>query len=245
MENQSELAKLFFELASDSRLSILFELRNEALKMQDVARRLDVTATEAFRQLERLSAALLVARKPEGTYVVTTFGKLVMQLFSPLSFVLKYRDYFAAHDVFVLPTQFVNRLGELSGTKLITDTMESINKAERLFMEMKQYGWGMAEGVIPELMGPVMEQQLQKGVKMRFLVPMEKLHANPDRVANLEARGLADVPVIIALSEKEAFVCFRTKERKMDYAAFYGADPLFLNWASDLFLFYWEKGNRI
>ena len=59
MENQSELAKLFFELASDSRLSILFELRNEALKMQDVARRLDVTATEAFRQLERLSAALL------------------------------------------------------------------------------------------------------------------------------------------------------------------------------------------
>jgi predicted transcriptional regulator len=28
----------------------------------------------------------------------------------------------------------------------------------------------------------------------------------------------------------------------MDYAAFYGTDPKFVNWARELFLYYWDKG---
>jgi predicted transcriptional regulator len=51
MERESGIDKLFFELASENRLSILHELKKENLKMQEIARRLDVTATEAFRQL--------------------------------------------------------------------------------------------------------------------------------------------------------------------------------------------------
>ena len=53
LENDEGVEKLFFELASESRLSILRELQIENLKMQEIARRLDVTATEAFRQLQQ------------------------------------------------------------------------------------------------------------------------------------------------------------------------------------------------
>lgn len=52
MDADSGLEKLFFELASESRLGILRQLQKENLKMQEIARRLDITATEAFRQLE-------------------------------------------------------------------------------------------------------------------------------------------------------------------------------------------------
>ena len=185
MENQVELAELFFELASDSRLSILRELQGAEIKMQEIARRLDVTATEAFRQLERLSAALLVTRQPEGTYTITPYGKLVLQLSSPLSFLLKHREYFSTHDAHVLPYQFIHRLGELDVATFIADTMESLNKAQRLFIEMTQFGWGMAEGVIPELMGPVMDQQVSRGIKMRFLIPESKLPPGAPRYSEL------------------------------------------------------------
>ncbi len=245
MENQVELAKLFFELASDSRLSILDGLQGEALKMQEIARRLDVTATEAFRQLERLSEALLVVRQPEGTYTITAYGKLVLQLSSPLGFLLKHREYFSTHDIARLPYQLVNRLGELSQVALIADTMESLNKAQRLFIEMKQFGWGMAEGVIPELMGPVMDQQVIKGIKMRFLIPEIKLPPSPPDAENVEIRGLPEIPVVIAINEKEALLCLRTIDGKIDYSAFYGTDPVFLGWIKDLFLYYWERGKRI
>ncbi len=114
MSNNAGLDKLFFELASESRLSILKELQVETLKMQEIARRLDVTATEAFRQLERLSAASLVQRQPDGTFALAEYGKLVLQISTSLDFISRHKEYLSTHDLMRLPSQFVNRLGEAS-----------------------------------------------------------------------------------------------------------------------------------
>jgi predicted transcriptional regulator len=245
MENNEGIEKLFLELASESRLSILRELQTENLKMQEIARRLDVTATEAFRQLQRLSEALLVQKQPEGTFAITQYGKLVLEFSSSLEFIFKNREYFSAHDVWRLPREFVNRLGVLSQTTLIMDTVESLNTGQRMFIEAEQYGWGLAEGHVPELMGPIMTEIARKGLKMRFLIPENVLAASAgSTVKNIEMRGLPEIPVIIATTEKEAAVCLRLIGGRMDYAGFYGKDPAFLNWAKDLFLYYWEKGKR-
>ncbi|HVP93115.1 MAG TPA: hypothetical protein VMS94_05185 [Acidobacteriota bacterium] len=247
MENGEGIEKLFFELASESRLNILRELRKENLKMQEIARRLDVTATEAFRQLERLSAALLVQRQPDGTFALAEYGKLVLQLSSSLEFVSKHKDYLSTHDMMRLPLQFVNRLGELSQTNLMMDAIESLNKSERALTEAEQYGWGIAEGTIPEHMGPIMNERIQKGLKLKLLIPENRLSANvsPPAIAkNLEIRGLSDLPAIVVLTEKEAGVCFRQVGGRVDYAGFFGKDPMFLNWVKDLFLYYWDKGKQ-
>ncbi|MDH5690733.1 MAG: hypothetical protein OEY81_04835 [Candidatus Bathyarchaeota archaeon] len=245
MENDEGLAKLFFELASESRLSILRELQRENLKMQEIARRLDVTATEAFRQLQRLSEALLVKKQPDSTFAIAEYGKLMLQLSSSLEFVSKHKDYFSTHDVMRLPNQFVNRIGELSQTTLVMDTVESLNKGEHAFMEAEQYGWGIAEGTIPEHMGPIMDERIRKGVKLKFLIPENRLPADvsPPAIAkNVEMRGLSDLPALVVLTEKEAAILFRLVGGRMDYAGFYGEDPVFLNWVKDLFLYYWDKG---
>jgi len=247
LKNDEGIEKLFFELASESRLSIMCELRNENLKMQEIARRLDVTATEAFRQLERLSAALLVQRQPDGTFAIAEYGKLVLQLSSSLEFVSKQRDYFSTHDIIRLPLQFVNRLNELSQADLVMDTIESLNKGERAFMEAEQYGWGIAEGTIPEHMDSIMAERIQKGLKLKFLIPENRLSANvspPAMARNLEVRCLSDLPVLVVLTEKEGGVCFSQVGGRIDYAGFFGNDPAFLNWVKDLFLYYWEKGKR-
>lgn len=175
VENRENLAKLYFELASDSRLAILDKLSEAPLKIQEVARCLDVTATEAFRQLERLNAALLVARRPDGAYTVTPYGGLVMQFSLPLGFLLKHKVYFSSHNLAPVPVQFINRLGELSSVTYISDTMESLNRGQRMFIEAEQYGWGLAEGVVPELMGSIMTDKMQQGVKFRFLISEKKL----------------------------------------------------------------------
>jgi len=161
------LEKLFFELASESRLLILQKLQKENMKMNEIARRLDMTATEAFRQLQRLSEAALVQKQPDGTFSITSYGKLVLQLLSAYDFVSKHRKYFLSHNVWHIPTQFVNRLGELSKAELILDAMDNINKGEKMFISAKQYAWGIAEGRIPELMNPVMDKKSRKGLKSR------------------------------------------------------------------------------
>ena len=163
MVEASGLEKLFFELASESRLGILRELQRENLKMQEIARRLDVTPTEAFRQLERLSAAMLVQRQPDGAFMLAEYGKVVLQISTSLDFLSKHKEYFSTHDLMMLPRQFINRVGELAGAKLEMDTIESLNKGAKWFTEAKQYAYGMGEGTIPAQMIPVMNQQAQRG----------------------------------------------------------------------------------
>lgn len=78
MENAEGPDKLFFELASENRIAILRLLQNNELKMQEVARQLNMTATEAFRQLQRLHEALLILRQADATYATTNYGRLIM-----------------------------------------------------------------------------------------------------------------------------------------------------------------------
>lgn len=246
LENNEVMEKLFFELASESRLRILQELQTENLKMNEIARRLDVTATEAFRQLQRLSEAMLVQKQPEGTFTVTSYGNLVLQLSSAYDFVSKHRKYFLSHDVSRIPIQFINRLGELSDAKLIVDAMDNINKTEKMFITAEQYAWGIAEGRIPELMNPIMDEQIRKGLKIKMIIP-EKLLANipPIKTSNVEIRGISDIPAIMATTEKEATICFRFKDEKLDYGGFSGNDPAFLKWINDLFEHYWQNAKRM
>ncbi len=239
--------KLFFELASESRLSIMRELQTTNLKMNEIARRLDVTATEAFRQLQRLSEAMLVQKQPDGTFTTTGYGKLVLHLSSSFGFVSKYREYFLTHDVWQIPRQFVNRIGELSQTTLVMDAMENISRGEKMFIEAEQYAWGLAEGHVPVLMDPIMSEKIGEGLKLKMLIPVSHLQAaktQPVPPQNVELRCLPSIPAIIGITEKEATVCFRFIGGRTDYAGFSGNDPTFLNWTKDLFLYYWEKGKQ-
>jgi predicted transcriptional regulator len=66
----------------------------------------------------------------------------------------------------------------------------------------------------------------------------------PAKLPNLENRTLFEIPAIIALTEKEAAICFHLVGGRTDYAGFFGSDSIFLNWVKDLFLYYWDKGKR-
>ena len=248
MGEESGLEKLFFELASESRMGILRELQKEKLKMQEIARRLDVTPTEAFRQLERLSIAGLVQRQSDGMFTLAEYGKLVLQISTSLDFISKYKDYFSRHDLMRLPRQFVNRLGELSGAKLGMDTIESLNMGSQAFIEAKQYAWGIGEGTIPGNMTSVMNERVQEGVQLKMLILQERLPLGsnfPPMPKNVELRGLSELPAIVVLTEKAAGICFYQIGGRVDYTGFFGTDPGFHNWVKDLFLHYWEKGKLV
>ena len=238
MEDSERLDRLFYELASESRLEILRVLQIENLKMQEIARRLDLTATEAFRQLERLSAAMLVRRQPEGSFALTEFGKLELHFGVVMEFILKNKQFILTHDVWRLPSQFVNRIGELSQANLKMGLLESTTKSSQMIWEAKKYMWGISAEQLGQPLD-VIAKQIPEGVEYRILSPQV-----PAKLPNLENRTLSDSPVILALTEKEASICFRFSDGRIDYASFSGSDSTFLNWVKDLFMYYWDRGSR-
>jgi hypothetical protein len=91
LESQDQIEKLFFELAGESRFSILQELGKQDGKMVDIARKLKLTTTEAFRQLQRLNDSLLITKNTEGIYRISEYGLLVLQFSSSFQFIHKHR----------------------------------------------------------------------------------------------------------------------------------------------------------
>ena len=244
MEKGKRIEKLFYDLASESRLAIIRELKEENLKNNELGGKLDLTATEAFRQLQHLTEARIVHRLPDGTYTITNYGKLTLQLLQSLEFTFEHKEYFVNHDVWRLPNQFVNRIGELSRSTLCMDVIENMNRACHMFSEAEKYAWAMGEKLL-EPLGPAMARPVSKGVKFRFMGCESRLpnfNHIPGEATYIELRTLTDAPISIVYTEKEAIICLPSTEGRMDYAAFNGKDQTFVNWARDLFLYYWDKG---
>jgi predicted transcriptional regulator len=203
--------------------------------MNELAKQLDLTTTETFRQLQRLTDASLVKKQPEGAYAITAYGKLILQMTLPLAFLQKNKEYFLTHDISLLPSQFIMRLDELSGAKLLSGMVESTTKISIMIGEAQEFMWGISpEPLMQQL--EVISKDVPKGCEYRVLSPQL-----PKELANLENRTFLNPPIIMAITEKQAAVCFRLIGGKVDYASFFGEDATFRSWARDLFLYYWNK----
>ncbi len=247
METQQGIEKLFFELASESRLSILRKLERKNLKLTEIAGRLDITPTETFRQLQRLTDVMLVAKLPEGSYGITPAGKLLVRLVCPLELVFKEREYFLTHDVWRLPARFIDTFGALSGATLQVETIDALNRGLQVLKEAKEYFWGMGESHGLTDSAAIIAEQASKGIKFRFIGPKSAAQPSqspPSAVSrSFEVRNLnGSIPAIVLLSEHMAAFCLRFVNGKLDYAGFFGEDPAFHSWVKDLFLYYWQLG---
>jgi predicted transcriptional regulator len=245
MVDEKRVDMLFYELASEDRVTILRELTTSNLKMQDVARKLDLTATEASRQLQRMSRAKLIERGPEGTYTTTPLGLLFLTLSASMEFVYKHDDYFLNHNLTRIPLPFVNRLGELSQGTLIADLIADLAKWEELVKAAQDHLWVMT----PRAMGHLTQlsaAKLSEGIKIRSIMNEENREANVDLPSskNVERKLIQEVPVIMIISEKEASVSFPGAGAggPSDFvSSFFGTDAAFLRWTNDLFRYYWEQ----
>lgn len=246
MESSEGVHRVFYELASESRLGILRELQTKNYKMQELARKLDLTDTEAFRQLTRLSEALLIQKQPEGSYSISQYGKLLIQFSHSFEFALKFRQCLLSRDIWRLPAQFINRLGELSEVALNTNSLEMISNIELLISSSEKYLWIIGERPLSFLDSKI-GKQVHEGLTIRLMFDeSNRKHFEdiPETKGIFEKKVIPVMPATLVLNEKFAGVNLLSIDGRADNAVFYGKDPAFLRWATDLFLYYWEQGKR-
>ena len=237
------LDKLFFELASESRLGILMELEVKGLRMKELARQLDLTDTEASRQVQRLSDALLIQKQPDGTYILTGYAKLVLSICQPLEFVSRYKEYFRDHDSSLLPIEFRARLAELSRGTLIPTTVGHINKTTEMFLAAEKRIDTVVLGGVALI--EILKQRSQEGVKIRWLMDESFIPNAPSVLSSWkrlpEIRTTPKVLGYVVVTDKAALLSILENDGTMSYSPFYGEDVSFLKWTEDLFINEWEK----
>lgn len=241
--NEDRLSDLLFQLSNADRRRIIEELQKESLKLNEVAKKLNISATEAFRQLQRLTDSGLLEKIPDGKYRFTPYSKLTLESLAALDFLSQHREYFSDHDTSLIPPQFRARFGELSKTVLLTEMVPNINTATEVLKNAKWVNI-MSEQRL-EQHGQIIQQRiLKEGMKVRTLMQeslFESIKGQLIMADSAETRYFPRICAVIVITDKSAGISFPTLDGKIDYQVFVCNDPDSRRWASDLFEDQWSK----
>jgi predicted transcriptional regulator len=244
VQPEERAAELFFLLAGVDRRRILSVLQKENLKLNETAKRLEMTATETLRQLQRLTEGGLLEKTPDGKYRLTSYAKLVLDTSSPLEFISKFREFFLVHDASLLPAEYRARLGELSEAKLIATTTETFNNTTEMIKNARERIEATVE-VGFEVHLDMMKQRLEEGVKVRWLTQESFLtKARQNLLSEKQLPEIRSTPRLcghIYVTDKTAAITLRRNDGTMSLSSLYGEDSSFLKWAADLFTYEWQK----
>jgi predicted transcriptional regulator len=243
------LHKLLFELASPERFKIMFELQKNPLKLSQISRKMNLTATEGSRHLQRLRETKLIQKNVKGHFSVSPFGELILSLISPLDFVTKHQNYFLEYDVSALPYEFVSRIGELNEGELGGDILGNIEYLEQEIRQAQKFIWIQTDHVLKNLIPPVLEK-IKQPFDFRYISPENIMPSDakapiPSTLPGVQKRVLPKVNNIVIVTDQAAGFCLPDTSGKIDYRNIHGTDPKFRKWCKDLFLHYWNQAKLV
>ncbi|MEA1907319.1 MAG: hypothetical protein U9N12_10325 [Euryarchaeota archaeon] len=251
------LSKLLFELSGSTRLEILHALETAPMIFTKVADQMDITSSEASRQIERLSGMHLIEKLSDGSYAITPLGRLMLSFLPGIDFVYENSDYFRTHDTAPIPRELIMRFGDLSGARFIKGTIETMNFMKERMQNTERYHCGMIDGLMDSIV-PVAVRKARSGVIIRAILPEtyhEKVSAIVDEyrtaddgvdLQTIEIRTLPIIPVCSAVTDLGGGFKLPFTDGSMDHSTMVvGEDLLFCRWCRDLHAHYWGQASPV
>ena len=253
IEAYANTEKTFFELASEQRLAIIFQLNEKSAKISQIAKGLGITMQEAHRNVNRLQDAGLIEKDPEGIFSLTTFGNTIIKQIPTFNYLSKHKEYFSEHVLGELPIKFIMRLGALDKCEYVKGVVAILERWKDIYREADEYIYEIVPQVPMDLIEPAVTRVKEKGVKYSYVFPkdviipkgrkdlLKKLgHAELLNKGAIERRMVESVQVAVILNEKNAAVLFPTQKGETDMnMIFFSSDRVFHEWCLDYFRYRW------
>jgi DNA-binding transcriptional ArsR family regulator len=134
-----ELTRFFLALSDVSRLDILNQL-NERTSVIDICRRFGLLVHEAVRHIRRLEDVGLVFQLPNGDYVISEYGKVLVAFIEGISNVHDLLEYWERHSAADLP-EHLRRLPADLGESLLQDSELLDATASEIVLEARWFLW--------------------------------------------------------------------------------------------------------
>lgn len=239
-----DVAGLLFELASTERLGVLLLTQTEALRLSQIAKRLNMTTSETSRNLDRLKDQRLIEKGSNGRYELTSYGKVVISLLPLLKSLTDHREYILTHDLTILPQEFIMRLGELIPCLVFKGVYKVVKVQEETMRKVKNRFWIMSKEAFHTAI-PIIKEKLRENVDIRMIIPEAKL-SSPDfeflnDEGSINCRILHEVNMVLAVLDREGGICLPSLNGDIDISTMLGVNPKSSKWLEDLYLHYWEK----
>jgi predicted transcriptional regulator len=159
-------------------------------------------------------------------------------------FLFKYRDYFNTHSVEGLSKGLLAKLGVLSESKYIDDTLIALQVVKRIIDEAEEFLYRLSDQFLMVLLDPIVAAT-QRGVNYSFIYSSE-IKVPPDATQTVRLRDAKNngnffsythdnVRGFIVMSEKEVMLAFAQLNGNYDYQGFNSSNKEVLAWCMELF----------
>ena len=249
------IAKDLFEISSEQRLEILFRLGEKKSTVSVIAKQLDATVPEVFRNFERLVKSGLIEKEVSGDYHLTLYGTTVLAQIPSLTFLSKHKSYFKNHSYGNIPAKFIQRIGALSSGKHIKGMVKVLEQWKDIHKNAEKYIYNILTEIpySPDIIETVAAKAKQD-VNIRSVLSDQVIVPNARKEVYeklqfkkfiekgvIERRMQKDVQVVVLLNEKEACIIF-PKDGEADMTEMlYSSDPIFHEWCFDYFQYCWNN----
>ena len=256
LEDASTVSEIFTELASETRCSILISLDKRSAKLSSIARELDITAQDAFRNINRLVEAGLVRRgggkEDGGSFQLTELGRLATKQIPYFLVIKKHKELFEDHTLKYVPDKFVQRIGVLQDCEVIKSVSPVFERLKKLEYSAKQYLRIMVSQAWPEE-GKILAECAMNDVEVCTVIgrntvfPKEVIESVVPALDGLQKSGkikrkmLDTVSIALYISDSQSAVMLPNMKGEVDMSLLLvGTDPSFNEWCLDLFNHFWE-----
>lgn len=250
--------KIFFELASQQRLSIIFSLSQTKSKLSELSKDLGITMQEVHRNINRLQDAGLIEKDPNGIFSLTTFGNTITKQIPTFDFLSQYKDYFSEHTLGEIPMKFVQRIGALNECELVRGIVAILELWKEIYRESERYILEIIPQVPLDLIEPILVSVRDRATRLFYIFPddviipkgrselLRRLRFDEVYKTGRIGRRMVDkVQVAVVLNEKKASVLFPSQKGETDMnMMFYSEDKSFHDWCLDYFWFRWYSSNN-
>ncbi len=245
----SNMEEILAELASTQRLSIIFMISCQRLKLSTLAKSLNLTMQEVHRNTNRLSDSGLIEKNSDGFFFLTTFGNVITRQLSIFDFLASNKCYFSDHKIGNIPMKFAQRIGALNGGRLISGILPIIESWKRLYDESSENIYGILPQIPLELIQAVIPKVKNDGVKFNYILPknamVPKITKRPSKKGSgysellkqgiIERKMIDKIEVALVLNEKQATVMFPTLKGEADMNNMFSSNDAKSNNSGGLF----------
>jgi predicted transcriptional regulator len=251
------LYDLLFEVSNDFRYQIINLLNRKPMKISQISNQLNQTMQEVSRNANRLSENGLIYKDNNGFFHLTHYGEIIHILLYEMLFVSKHREYFITHTVKGISTEYITRLGELSGGKCIKNVMEFLYNVKEIIDDSKEHVWLLVDQYPLNLLSSTIEA-IDRQVSFRILDENQNIiddYIYPDSLAEkktlaqyinapqLEHRTIKKSGIFLILSENKCALAFPLDGISFDYQGFIASDKRSMTWSEAIFQHYWNSSH--
>ncbi|MEJ2261635.1 MAG: helix-turn-helix domain-containing protein, partial [Nitrosopumilaceae archaeon] len=248
---------IFSAIDNATRRSILFHLREKQMKGSQISKKLGISLQAFQKHISKLYEVNLISKNSNGMISLTQTGFALTEQIPSIQFLSENKEFFQTHSLSFLPTEFVQRIGDIQNHEKISGLPKIIKKLHQILEESTEYSKFIDWQRYFETTQISLSKLLSNSKKIQCISTQDKTSQDGNELfgknnktelnfkKTIEVKFAKNLNFLPYLSNQSAMVMFPDLNGVPDTnTTLFSKDERFIGWCSDLFDFIW-KNSRI